>query len=70
MTDNTEREAVVAWLRADADQTEIEAARIIPKVLGLTVHDIGDWGRLIAMKRGIANAIERGDHLSNQEQGK
>lgn len=68
VSDNPERTAIVTWLRNDADQTEIEAHRIIPNTYGLTVRDISDWHRLVAMKRGIAIAIERGDHLKDNSQ--
>jgi hypothetical protein len=68
MTEQSERDAIINWLRWDADLTEAEARIALPNTDGLTPRDIGDWGRLISMKRGIANAIERGDHMRILEQ--
>lgn len=51
-----ERDRIVAWLRADADQTEIEAESILAK-LELPDLERGAWQSLVATKRGIANAI-------------
>lgn len=59
-----ERAAIVAWLRDDADQTEWEAGIIVAKLSGPTEQAAEDWARLVATKRGIADAIERGDHLT------
>lgn len=66
MTTDSEREAVVAWLRADADRTEIESQRIVTNSHGLTIRDINDWKQLIGTQRDIADAIERGDHMKGQ----
>lgn len=63
--DDGERGAVVAWLRADADLTEVEARKIFSDSHGLTLRDAADWQNLVATKRGIADAIERGIHLSS-----
>ncbi|HEX7854462.1 MAG TPA: hypothetical protein VF503_12275 [Sphingobium sp.] len=58
-----ERAAVVAWLRADAgmaraDLTRLHAAR------KLTPSRTAEWEGLIALKIGIAGAIERGENRS------
>jgi len=65
MTADEERAAIVAWLRADADQSQIEAATINKNTAGTMIerHKMaGAWTVMISMKRGIALAIERGDH--------
>jgi hypothetical protein len=61
-----EREAVVAWLRGDADITEVEARQIAPNVTGNPRRIAAEWALLVSIKRGIANAIEAGDHLDTK----
>jgi len=56
-----ERAAVVAWMRDDADQTERCAINLAPKSVKSQYQE---WVDLVATKRGIANAIERGQHLA------
>ena len=58
-----ERAAVVAWMRDDADQTERCAINLAPK---LVKSQYQEWVDLVATKRGIANAIERGQHLATK----
>ena len=53
-----ERDRIVAWLRDDARLTEIEARRILGNLVTLTQADTDDWAKLIAMKHGIADALE------------
>ena len=53
-----ERDRIVAWLRDDARLTEIEARRILGNLITLTQSDTEDWAKLIAMKHGIAAALE------------
>jgi hypothetical protein len=57
-----EVERIVAWLRADADLTEVEAAQINKNTTGNPRLLAAEWAIMIAMKRGIAVAIERGDY--------
>jgi len=64
MTDNTEREAVVAWLR--------DRARVHRSNAG---HHVDHFERARRLERAdeneaAADQILRGDHLSNQEQRK
>lgn len=53
-----ERDRIVARLRDDARLTEIEARRILGNLVTLTQADTDDWAKLIAMKHGIADALE------------
>lgn len=53
---------IVAWLRNDADLTETESRKIVSNSVGLSPRDIADWQNLVTTKRGIADAIERGEH--------
>jgi hypothetical protein len=53
---------IAAWLRNDADLTEAESRKIITDSHSLSPRDIQDWQGLVATKRGIAAAIERGDY--------
>ena len=73
MTADEERAAICAWLRADADQTEIEAAAINKHTAGSMIerHKMaGEWATMISMKRGIALAIERlAHHEKNDHEG-
>lgn len=52
---------VVEWLRKDADQTEIEAGHIVKNSSGNPRKNAAEWAMLVAMKRGLADAIERGE---------
>ena len=52
---------VVEWLRDDADQTEIEAGHIVKNSSGNPRKNAAEWAMLVAMKRGLADAIERGE---------
>ena len=62
MTSDEERAAIVAWLRADADKTELEAAKINKNTAGNPRLIAAEWALLIGLKRGIALAIERLAH--------
>ena len=60
-----ERAAIVAWMRGDADRCELEAPSILAKLFGppdFVARETEAWADMVAAKRGIANAIERGDH--------
>lgn len=52
---------VVEWLRKDSDQTEIEAGHIVKNSSGNPRKNAAEWAMLVAMKRGLADAIERGE---------
>lgn len=52
---------VVEWLRKDADRTEIEAARIVKNTSGNARQNAAEWATLVRLKRGLADAIERGE---------
>ena len=52
---------VVEWLRKDADQTEIEAGHIVKNSSGNPRKNAAEWAMLVAMKRGLADAIDRGE---------
>ena len=52
---------VVEWLRDDADQTEVEATRIVKNTSGNARQNAAEWSMLVRLKRGLADAIERGD---------
>ncbi len=52
---------VVEWLRKDADKTEIEAGHIVKNSSGNPRKNAAEWAMLVAMKRGLADAIERGE---------
>ena len=56
---NAGRASAVQWLRDDANMTEIEARRILGNLVKLTPADTNDWAKLILMKHGIADALER-----------
>ena len=56
---NAGRASAVEWLRDDANMTEIEARRILGNLVNLTPADTDDWAKLILMKHGIADALER-----------
>lgn len=58
-TAKAERDRIVTWLRDDARLTEIEARRILGNLTTLTQADTDDWAKLIAMKHGIADALEK-----------
>lgn len=62
-----EREAIVTWLRGDADKTEVEARRIVKNTTGNARRNAAEWDTLISLKRGLADAIERGDHTTKRE---
>lgn len=62
-SEGNERALIVAWLRDDAEQTEWEAAIIVAKLNYPNERTIQQWAQLVATKRGIADAIERGDHM-------
>jgi len=67
MTDNTEREAVVAWLRTEFSWRgfrEWAGWRPWRWVMAIRMRDCFETAH------AIADAVSRGDHLSNQEQGK
>ena len=64
-----ERAAVVAWLRADADLTEIDARKIAPNATGNPRRIAAEWALLVSLKRGIANAIEAREHLKETDHG-
>ena len=57
------------WLRDDAYRIEGEARRILGKVFMPTQADSDEWRFLISMKHGLADAIERGDHLPSKGEG-
>ena len=54
-----ERQRIIQWLRDDAALTTIEARRILGNLVKLTPADTDDWAKLILMKHGIADALER-----------
>ena len=56
---NAGRASAVEWLRDDANMTEIEARRILGNLVKLTPAETNDWAKLILMKHGIADALER-----------
>ena len=62
-----ERAQIIAWLRDDAGKTRDDLRRL-PAARKLTRGQTAEWEALIAMKAGIAEAIERGDHLSTIEE--
>lgn len=57
------RAQVVAWLRDDACKTRDDLSRL-HAARKLTIAQTAEWEVLIALKSGIADAIERGDHLA------
>jgi hypothetical protein len=63
-----ERERIVAWLREDAAKTRADLARLHSR-RALTMQQTAQWEDLILVKTGIADAIERGDHLTQAEEG-
>lgn len=54
-----ERQRIIQWLRDDAALTTIEARRILGNLVKLTPADTDDWAKLILMKHGIAEALEK-----------
>jgi len=58
---------IVAWLRDDADQTEIEARAIVRNTTGNARQNAAEWAELVAIKRGLASAIERGEYRSKSD---
>lgn len=68
MTAEEERAAVVAWLRCDAAETRRDLTRLHAK-RKLTIGQTAEWETLIAMKCGIADAISRGEHLKEKDNG-
>jgi len=52
---------VVEWLREDANQTEVEATRIVKNTSGNARQNAAEWSMLVRLKRGLADAIERGE---------
>ena len=56
-----EREALSKWLRYDADLTERESTKIIANTSGNPRKLFAEWQMLISVKRGLADAIERGE---------
>ncbi|MDF0543311.1 hypothetical protein PX699_13215 [Sphingobium sp. H39-3-25] len=64
--DPSERERIVAWLRNDAAATRGDL-RQLHADKRLTTPQTMEWENLIALKSGIADAIERGDHLQAGE---
>lgn len=63
-----ERAEIVAWLRADADLTEAEAVKIVRNTTGDPRKNAAEWAGLVATKRGIADAIEAGQHQTKPRQ--
>lgn len=53
---------VVEWLRDDADLTEIAAAKIVKNTTGNARQNAAEWAMLVRLKRGLATAIEAGEH--------
>ena len=58
---------IVAWLRFDADQTEIEARAIVRNTTGNARQNAAEWAELVEIKRGLANAIEQGQWRSKSD---
>ena len=54
-----ERQRIIQWLRDDAALTTIEARRILGNLVNLTPAETNDWAKLILMKHGITDALER-----------
>ena len=54
-----ERERIISELRDDARQTEVDARRILGNLIKLRPVDIDGWAKMVAMKHGIANMLER-----------
>jgi hypothetical protein len=65
MTAQDERAKVVAWLRGDAAKMRQEMSRLHSRKK-LTPLMTVQWEDLIQLKVGIADAIERGDHLKEK----
>lgn len=61
-----ERARVVAWLRDDAGKTRADLSRLHARQ-NLTIAQTAEWEHLIWVKAGVADAIERGDHLKGVE---
>jgi hypothetical protein len=55
--------AIVAWLRDDAGKTRDDLSRL-HRAKKLTPMMTAEWEAGIMTKAGIANAIERGDHIT------
>jgi hypothetical protein len=58
-----ERLMIVAWLRDDTGETAKDLRRLHANKR-LSSQMTREWEHLIALKAGIADAIERGDHLT------
>lgn len=58
----SERDAIVAWLREDAGKTRQDLSRMHARHQ-LNMAQTAEWESIITLKSGIADAIERGDHL-------
>lgn len=56
----SERAAIVAWLREDAGKTREDVRRMHAR-RQLTPAQTAEWESMIALKSGLADAIERGD---------
>lgn len=69
-TASTEREAIVAWLRANAEGWQKE------NKLPAIIRDVKEWERFENMAvattviRIMAEAIERGEHIKDQDHGR
>lgn len=57
-----ERDAIVAWLRDDAGKTRQDLRRMHAS-RQRTPAQTAEWESMIMLKSGIADAIERGDHM-------
>lgn len=58
----SERDAIVAWLRDDAGKTRQDLRRMHAS-RQRTPAQTAEWESMIMLKSGIADAIERGDHM-------
>lgn len=56
----SERHAIADWLRRDAAKTR-QDLRDMHARRQLTIAQTAQWGNLINLKSGLADAIERGD---------
>ena len=63
----TETQRIVAWPREDACKTR-EDLRRLHAARKLTIGQTAEWENLIGLKSGIADAIERGEHLAGEGQ--
>ena len=62
----TETQRIVAWLREDACKTR-EDLRRLHAARKLTIAQTAEWENLIALKSGIAAAIEAGEHRQSAD---